>query len=178
MAGSLTDWFARVTRLPATDRRLLLIAALAGGFGAVFGVPLTGVVFALEVQRVGRLRFQAVVPAIAAPFVGGIDLSAALVGKVAVAGLAFGLLALLFTALTHGIRRLFGRWPIWPPLRPFLGAVVVVVLTVTVGNRDYNGLSIPLMTAALAGGAVMTFASPGRSSSPPSPWVPGSKGAR
>ena len=40
MSGSLSDgWFARAARLGPTDRRLLLVAAIAGGFGAVFGVP-------------------------------------------------------------------------------------------------------------------------------------------
>ena len=60
-------------RLPGSspaDRRIMLIAALAGGFGAVFGVPIAGFVFALEVQAIGRMRYDAIVPALAASFVG------------------------------------------------------------------------------------------------------------
>ena len=70
MSGSLTDAFSRVARMARVDRRLLLIAALAGGFGSVFGVPLTGFVFALEVQAVGRIRYDAIVPAFTASLVG------------------------------------------------------------------------------------------------------------
>ena len=66
MAGSLTDGFARVARMARLDRRLLLIAAIAGGFGSVFGVPLAGCVFALEVQSLGRIRYDAIVPAMTA----------------------------------------------------------------------------------------------------------------
>ena len=40
MSGSLTDVASRAFRLDPSDRRTMLIAALAGGFGAVFGVPL------------------------------------------------------------------------------------------------------------------------------------------
>ncbi len=40
MSGSLTDGLSRVLGLSPQHRRLLLIAALGGGFGAVFGVPL------------------------------------------------------------------------------------------------------------------------------------------
>lgn len=61
MSGSLTDLFARSLRLDHRDRRWLLIAALAGGFSATFGVPWAGAVFAVEVQSVrhrGRHRFR------------------------------------------------------------------------------------------------------------------------
>lgn len=70
MSGSLTDGFNRITRLSPNDRRLLLIAAIAGGFGAVFAVPIAGCVFALEVQAVRRMRYDAIIPALTAPIVG------------------------------------------------------------------------------------------------------------
>ena len=177
MSGSLTDWFARIARIRPEDRRLLLIAAIAGGFGAVFGVPLAGAVFALEVQSVGRLRYDALVPALSASIVGdlvvrglgvhhipvpvidAVDLTPALVAKVVVAGIAFGLCALVFVELTHTIRRAFAHTVIYPPLRPFIGGLLVVGLTYAVGTRDYLGLSIPLITDSLAGAAtVVTFA--------------------
>ncbi len=177
MSGSLTDWFSRIARLKPEDRRIMLIAALAGGFGAVFGVPVAGFVFALEVQSVGRMRYDALVPAVAASLVGDlvvrglgvhhtpmpvisdVDLSPGLVGKVVLGGLAFGLTALFFAEITHGIKRVFSVWSVWPPLRPFIGGFAIIGLTYLVGNRDYNGLSIPLITASLAGGVgVVAFA--------------------
>jgi H+/Cl- antiporter ClcA len=54
MSGSLTDLMARTLRLDHRDRRWLLVAALGGGFGAVFGVPWAGAAFAVEVQAVRR----------------------------------------------------------------------------------------------------------------------------
>lgn len=56
MAGSLTDLLNRTFRIGREDRRVLLIAALGGGFGAVFGVPWAGLVFGLEVQVMRRVR--------------------------------------------------------------------------------------------------------------------------
>ena len=70
MSGSLTDLFSRVVHLGPADRRIMLITALAGGFGAVFGVPVAGCVFALEIQSVGRMRYDALVPALTASLVG------------------------------------------------------------------------------------------------------------
>ncbi|MTA74435.1 MAG: voltage-gated chloride channel protein, partial [Actinobacteria bacterium] len=51
MSGSLTDWASRTLRISPAHRRILLVAAISAGFGAVFGVPLAGAVFGLEVQR-------------------------------------------------------------------------------------------------------------------------------
>lgn len=177
MSGSLTDAASRLLRLDRDDRRIMLIAALAGGFGAVFGVPIAGCVFGLEVQSVGRLRYDALVPALTAslvgdlvvrglgihhtvtPDLGPIDITGELVAKVAVAGLAFGLTALVFAELTHGIKRVFGATVAWPPLRPFLGGIAIVALSYLVGTRDYNGLSLPLITKSLAGGGgIVAFA--------------------
>ncbi|MDP1793972.1 MAG: chloride channel protein, partial [Acidimicrobiales bacterium] len=171
MSGSLTDGFSRLARLDPDDRRLMLIAALAGGFGAVFGVPIAGCVFALEVQAVGRMRYDALIPALSAslvgdlvvravgvkhtaqPQLGEIHLTAELALKVAIAGLAFGLASIVFSELTHGIKRAFGSLVRWPPARPMLGGLGVIGLVALVGNRDYLGLSLPLITTATAGGA-------------------------
>jgi H+/Cl- antiporter ClcA len=170
MAGSLTDAFGRATRVSRADRSILLIAAIAGGFGSVFGVPFAGVVFAFEVQSMRRRR-RALVPAVAASFVGDavvrlldvhhtptpelgrVPLDPSLLLKLALAGLAFGLTARTFVGVTHALRRELARLVGWPPLRPALAGVAVLGLTGLVGNRAYLGLSLPLVGAALAGGA-------------------------
>lgn len=171
MAGSLTDWFARTIRLPAPERRILLIAALAGGFGAVFGVPLAGAVFGLEVQSVGRLRYDALVPALTASVVGNqvalafgihheavpqlaVEVEPLLLLKVAVAGLAFAAAGALFIELTHTIKVLVGAAIPWPPARPILGGVLIIGLALLVGNQDYLGLSLPLAEHALGGASI------------------------
>ncbi len=167
MSGSLTDWFSDVIRLNDRDRRIMLIAALSGGFGAMFGVPLAGCVFGLEVQSVGRVRYEALVPAMAASIVGdqvvralgethehlsplSPTIDAALILKVAVAAVAFSLAGALFIELTHAISAIVGAAIRWPPARPILGGVVIIVLALVFG-RQYLGLSIPLATDALAG---------------------------
>jgi H+/Cl- antiporter ClcA len=177
MSGSLTDRFSRITGMGPADRRLLLIAAIAGGFGAVFGVPLAGCVFALEVQAVGRIRYDAIVPAFTAslvgdlvvrglgvhhtpvPVIGSVDLTASLVLKVLVAGLLFGATAIVFSELTHGIKAVFRSAVRWAPARPLIGGFLVIGLTFVVGSRDYLGLSLPLISQSLAiGGGVVAGA--------------------
>jgi H+/Cl- antiporter ClcA len=178
MSASLADGFARLIRLRGDDRRLLLIAAISGGFGSVFSVPLAGAVFGLEVQSVGRLRYDAIVPALTASVVGNVvfhaidlphdvtpayllpdaTLAPATLGKVVVAAVAFGLLAALFAVLTDGIRRAFTALIAWPPLRPAVGGVLVAAAAVALDTTAYLGLSLPLIDDALTGGGVVAYA--------------------
>ncbi|HVT76509.1 MAG TPA: chloride channel protein [Acidimicrobiales bacterium] len=174
MAGSLSDGAARALRFGPDDRRIVLIAALAGGFGAVFGVPLAGAVFALEVQAVGRVQYEALVPALTASLIGdGIvrglgyhhqtyaalapHVGPLLVLKVALAGIAFGLAGAAFAWATEQLKDRTAQWMPWLPLRATVGGVVAVAFILAVG-RDYSGLSVGLATTALAGHHVASWA--------------------
>ena len=178
MSGSLSDWFARLMKMTSLDRRMVLIAAVSGGFGSVFSVPLAGAVFGLEVQSVGRIRYDALVPALTASVMGNVvfhtidlphdvtphyevvatALSLDIVGKVAVAAVIFGLVSVAFIQLTAGIKRVFATLFAWPPLRPLIGGIVVAGLMLAIGSRDYAGLSLPLIDAALTGADVVWYA--------------------
>jgi len=170
MSGSLSDGVSRMLRLNAADRSLMLTAALAGGFGSVFGVPLAGVIFALEVPTVGRLRYRAIVPAVASSFIGdatvtwlghhhptrptvNLSLSASTIGTLIVVGVACGMAARVFVSATDVIRSLGSRYITSPIMRPVLGGIAVVALAVLFG-RDYLGLSLPLLDSALSGTSI------------------------
>lgn len=168
MAGSLADTASRLLRLSSRDRRTMLIAGVAGGFASVFGTPLAGTVFAVEVLRTEKPSFRSLFPAATAAFVGdrvsalfvhhkqyvvGIipDFSFGLIGKLLVAGLVFGMGARLFTGLTHWMKNSFDRAIAYAPWRVFAGGAVVVALTLFVGTMHYNGLGIPIIADAVAG---------------------------
>lgn len=171
MSASLSDGvFRRLLPVSTPERRTLLIAAISGGFGAVFGVPVAGAVFGLEVHSVGRIRHDAIVPALCASFVGdrvvhalgvphlpvpvigAVELDGWLLAKVVVAAVVFAWAAIAFVLLKDAVERTLARFVAWPPLRPLIGGTVVVAMTVIVGTRDYLGLSLPLIEQALAGG--------------------------
>jgi H+/Cl- antiporter ClcA len=169
MSASLTDGGARLLHLSREERRTLLVAGMSAGFGAVFGVPLAGAVFGMEVQSVGRVRYEALVPSLTGalvgdlivrglgihhtptPQLGPLDLDAVLLVKVALAGVVFGLVGAVFIEAVHLVKRIGTRLTGWPPARPVIGGAIVIALTLLVGNRHYNGLSVPLAVDALAG---------------------------
>lgn len=166
IGGSLTGLVSRPLRLQPRDTRLLLVAAMAGAFGGAFGVPVAGAVFGLEVQQTGRLRYEGLAPALAASITADrvvealgrstpitnidVDLEGSLVVRLALVGLAAGVAARVFIALTAAVRRHLSRQVAWAPLRPVVGATATLLLMVLVG-RDYLGLSLPLVDGALSG---------------------------
>ncbi len=166
MGGSLAGLLARWFRVSPANQRLMLMCGIAAGFGAVFGTPLTGAVFAMEVLVIGRLNYEALIPVLVASVVGDavctawgihhtlyhLDVAPAagaravldgmLLLKVVVAAAAFGLTARFFAELTHGIQRVMARFVSYPPLRPVLGGVMVIAMVYGLGTRDYLGLGV------------------------------------
>ncbi len=171
LAAGITDPISKKLKLQTPDRQIMLITAIAAGFGSVFGVPVTGAVFALEVQRVGRVRYDALVPAFVGSFVGdgvvralGIhhtlfphisepQWNTSLALRMAGFGIVAGLIALLFVRLTHAIKDLMKKYIAWYPARPVIGGVIVAALIVVFGWRDYSGVSVPLALEAMNGSA-------------------------
>ena len=70
MGASLADALRRVLKINREDRRLMLMAGISGGFGSVFGTPVAGFVFGMEVQHVGQIRYEGIVPCLVAALVG------------------------------------------------------------------------------------------------------------
>ena len=56
MGGSIASTVGKIFRLEAPQTRILLMTGIAAGFGAVFGTPIAGAVFALEVLMIGRMQ--------------------------------------------------------------------------------------------------------------------------
>jgi H+/Cl- antiporter ClcA len=162
MGGSLADAFSRRVKLGKFDRRILLMTGIAAGFGGVFGTPVAGAIFALEVIAIGRITHEAIVPCLIAAIVGDWSCAAwgihhtnyhrvietqpviewLLLGKVALAAVAFGLVSQLFAELTHGLQKLFKQTIRYPLLTPAVGGIVVIALVYLLGTRDYLGLGV------------------------------------
>jgi H+/Cl- antiporter ClcA/CBS-domain-containing membrane protein len=169
MGASLADSLQRALKLSAEDRRLIIMAGISGGFGSVFGTPTAGFVFGMEVQSVGRMRYDGIIPCLAAAYVGdlvarfwgaahahhpplaAVQIEPLLLIKVLIAGVLFGLTSILFIELTHGIKKLHSAFLPYPPLRSFVGGAAIIGLTLLLGTQDYLGLSEPLIERSLSG---------------------------
>jgi len=168
MGGSFAGTWAKQLKLEAPEVRILLMAGVAAGFGAVFGTPLAGAVFALEVLVIGRIQYEALLPCFIAAvtadwtchawgvghthyaigFAGttGIantfKIDAPLLSKVIVAAVVFGLMSALFAEMSHSMQSWFKKRIVSPLLRPVIGGIIVIGLTLILGTTDYLGLGV------------------------------------
>jgi H+/Cl- antiporter ClcA len=166
MGVAVVDRLTPLLRLNDSDRRIVLMAGISGGFAAVFGTPLAGMVFGLEVLTVGRFRHDGIFPCLIAAIVGDrITLAWGLHHQVyrvpivppltlwgilaaILAGITFGLTARLFATLSHQISDYFTAKISYPPLRPMIGGGLVVIAIQLVGTTKYIGLGIPTIVSA------------------------------
>ena len=166
MGGSLADQLSHIFKFNKDERRLVLMAGMSAGFAAVFGTPLAGAVFALEVLAVGRLRYDALWPCALAALVAdqvclwwGIEHTAYAVGNiphasvwlitaVAIVGAACGVTGQMFAKFTHVLSAWMKNQVSYAPLRPLLGGIVVVLLIEYLDFARYMGLGIPVIQEA------------------------------
>lgn len=167
MGASLADNLGKKFGADRAERLSLLVAGAGAGFGAAIGTPLAGAIFGMEVVAVRRLRALAplrcliasyvavftthllhaphsVYPSIEIPFP-----TLRTIAYCALAGIAFGLTARFFVYATHLVEKFHRRWVPYPPLRPLLAGIVLVLLYAWDGSYLYAGLGIPVIQKTL-----------------------------
>jgi H+/Cl- antiporter ClcA len=169
IGGSMAALIGRRLKLNKQDTRILLQCGIAGGFGAVFGTPVTGAVFALEVLAIGRLSYNALMPCFITSVLADLTCSAygihhtayhvsaaqtlnstfsflhfdvLLLAKVILAGVCFGLAGYLFAEMSHTIKNYSNRFIKVKWLIPAIGGGIIIALTFALQTRDYLGLGV------------------------------------
>ncbi|WP_223271836.1 voltage-gated chloride channel family protein [Algoriphagus ratkowskyi] len=167
MGGSLADQLTKYFHLNPEDRRIILIAGVAGGFASVFGTPLAGAIFALEWMLHREIRLKSLFPAFLTAFVAnwvctslfGVGHTHYLVDLVPPhtlinllwilpAGIAFGLSGRLFAQSTHFFSHQFSKHISYPPLRPVIGGLLIAAFVYFSDSTTYIGLGIPRIVEA------------------------------
>jgi H+/Cl- antiporter ClcA len=179
MSGSLADTLLSRFAIPQSERAHYLQAAAAAGFGAVFGTPFAGALFGIEVSNERKsVTFPNLIPCLVASLIGDFTCRLTGIGHaeyshidvpsvtptllfwMLVCGVAIGLLAVVFIEAQHFLSRLGTGKPTGWRLRPLLGGIAILMMTLMIGSNDFNGLGLPLIVKSLNGSQlpVWTFA--------------------
>ncbi|WP_373544620.1 voltage-gated chloride channel family protein [Chamaesiphon sp.] len=166
MGASLADRLTHILKLHGVNRRIILMGGISGGFASVFGTPLAGMLFGLEVLAFGKFCYEGLFLCLIAAIVGDqitlawglhhtvyqvpIVPKLTLWGLLAaiIAGTIFGVVARIFAFLTHSISTYFKTKISYPPLRPAIGGILVAIGIGAVGTTKYIGLGIPTIVSA------------------------------
>lgn len=166
MGASISDQFTKLFNLNEEDRKILIIIGISGGFASVFGTPLAGTVFALEVLILSKIPYNAVLPSLLTAILADYTCIAWQVKHTqytiplvpdynienlfwaVMAGIIFGLAAMLFSKSTHFWTDIFKSKIKYAPLRPFIGGIIIAFAVWQIGTTKYIGLGIPIIEDA------------------------------
>jgi H+/Cl- antiporter ClcA len=168
MGGAIADQFTNLFKLDNSERKTILILGISAGFASIFGTPLAGALFALEVLYFSKINFKSIVlsflVAYAAYFTVELwqvehthyripvvpEITFTSLFWTILVSLLFGLAAMLFSRSTHFWQNLFSKTIPFPPLRPFVGGIILSVIIYLIGTTKYIGLGIPMIVDAFS----------------------------
>lgn len=168
IGASLSRLSAKLFKLSEPQFKVVCTSGIAAAFGAVFGAPIAGAFFALEIVREGSFPYNALIPCIVASIVGsltcnywGVHLTQfqyifasqshpmsngnftpdlLLLAKAGAVGVIMGLLCCLFYLVLQYIKQLVDKSVSLKWVIPFVGGTLLVALYYAFGTQQYLGL--------------------------------------
>lgn len=168
MGGAIADQFKKLFKLDDSERKTLIILGISAGFASVFGTPLAGALFALEVLYFSKISLKSAVLSFVVAYVAYYtveivqvkhtyysipevpEISVNVILWVVLVGLLSGLAAMLFSRSTHFLGKLFSKTIEYPPLRPFVGGLIVIIAVYLMGSTKFIGLGVPAIVEAFS----------------------------
>ncbi len=168
IGAGISSVFAGLLRFNDAERRKLVICGVSAGFAAVFGTPIAGAIFGVEVLFVGTILYDVLLPSFIAGIISyhvstifGVTyfynpinvvpvFSNAFFIKIIFSGVVFGIVSVLFVEILNLSERTSARLKIWNPLKGIIGGAVLVVATLILSDK-YLGLGLTQIEAVLQG---------------------------
>ncbi len=157
VASALSDLF----HFTKHDRKKLVICGISAGFATVFGTPVAGAIFGVEVLIIGVILYDVLLPSFIAGFAAfttaqflgikynyynlhfyqDISLNLLLIFKVILAAVFFGVVSDIVITSVNNTARVIKKIPISMYLKAFFGGLMIVILTLIFGEK-YIGLGL------------------------------------
>ncbi|WP_193110990.1 chloride channel protein [Sulfurimonas paralvinellae] len=168
IGAGVASVISKLLKFNKQDRKKLVICGISAGFATVFGTPIAGAIFGVEVLIIGVIMYDVLLPSFIAGFAAfttaqflgieytyydlhffqDVSLDLVLILKVVLAGLFFGFVSdLTITAISH-THSYIKKIKVSSYIKAFVGGLVIVGLTLVFGEQ-YIGLGLGTISDAL-----------------------------
>lgn len=176
LGGSIGNSLGRLLKFDEKDQHIMIMCGMSAAFSALFGTPLAAAVFSMEVVSVGIMHYAALVPCVVSSLLAQgiaercrIEPEQFLIHSVpeftVFSGVTIAILAILcaivsalFCIALHMGEALYKKYFPNPYLRIFAGGMLLLCLTLLVGNQDYNGAGMPVIARCFEEHRVLPYA--------------------
>ena len=171
LGGSTASMLAKLFKLRAEERKIMVMAGMSAVFAGLFGTPLTATLFCMEFESVGTLFTPALLPCYLAAFTAsrvsgllGVHAETFLLEtaygitlgncwKFLVLAVLVSCLGIAMCALFHKAEHLAAHYLPNAFIRIAVGGAVITVLTLLVGDHRFNGAGMDMALKAVGGDA-------------------------
>jgi len=170
LGGSIGTQLGHWLKLNELDQKIVIMCGMSASFSALFGTPMAATIFSMEVVSVGVLYYSALVPCVCSAFIGaGVAKYFGLIPEsfpltvipeftvstaIRLVFLAVGcaIISIIFCILLHTSEYLYKKYFKNAYIRIFIGGILVVLFSLLIGTRAYNGAGIEVIATAIQTG--------------------------
>lgn len=170
MGGSIGSGIGKVFKLNENDMHVAVMCGMSACFAALFGTPIAATFFAMEVVSVGVMYYAALVPCVFSSLIAveiarffGVrgesmvielvpEFTAVNTGKIILVSILCATLSIAFCILMHETSKCAKKWISSPYIRIFVVGLVIVVINLLIGSKDYMGVGMDVIERAVVHG--------------------------
>lgn len=171
IGGVLSNKTGTFFKLEKEKRKQLIHAGISAGFSSIFGTPLAGAFFGMEMVFIGKLERNSLIPCFLASYLANFisiqmgtthelhqikdipQFSVSILLIVVLASVLFGVFGYLFAWWVHTLKRIYQEKMNNYLLRAFIASVIFVAFIFIFNGQKYEGLSLGIIDEAFAGGS-------------------------
>ena len=169
MGGSIGNAIGKFFRFDDKDKHVMIMCGMSAAFSALFGTPMAAAILPMEIVSVGVMYYTALVPCVISSLVAhgvaylfGVsnqwfsiehipDFGILPAVQISILAVLCALVSIVFCILLHKSEEIYRKLFQNPYIRIFAGGCIVVILTMLVGNQNYNGTGIGIIQMCIDG---------------------------